>query len=276
MDFFDLPDSFPITSFEQKDLRKLLRGQRADFESDWTFDDGAYFFRAYAFENNWIFDCNGLGCFKVSKDGRSLQFTLDSCRRLEDSERAEYLSSLIPAFILSLQGAVCVHAASTLSEEGEAKLFVGDTGAGKSSQSAREMLSGRKVLQDDISSLILHEGRICVFGGCKKLKLWPESPYTSLLHERGLLQSTLPDGKQVFGIPAKLQTSRSDFYPVESISFSSNFAFQKASAAKSLRKLLENLYIGPVLDTLSLSEHSFQMLSQLVNQCCEKEHVLAA
>jgi energy-coupling factor transporter ATP-binding protein EcfA2 len=91
---------------------------------------------------------------------------------LEDT--ATYLLGPVLAFVLRLQGLLCLHA-SAIAIGGSAIAFVGATGAGKSTTAAAFAQCGYPVLSDDVVAIYWQEDVPWVHPAYPRLRLWPES-----------------------------------------------------------------------------------------------------
>ncbi|MGK7927908.1 MAG: hypothetical protein AB4290_22170 [Spirulina sp.] len=91
---------------------------------------------------------------------------------LEDT--ATYLLGPVLAFVLRLQGVLCLHA-SAIALEGGAIAFVGAAGMGKSTTAAAFANLGYPVLSDDVVALNWQDDRVFVLPAYPRLRLWPES-----------------------------------------------------------------------------------------------------
>jgi hypothetical protein len=113
----------------------------------------------------------GIGEFLVSADGSTID-----CRRF-DAASAEsfevYLLGQALSFALVKRGLEPLHAA-TIVINGEAAVFLGGSGFGKSSLAACFLDAGHRLLTDDL--LVLHErsGRMFAYPGPPRIKLFPK------------------------------------------------------------------------------------------------------
>lgn len=82
-----------------------------------------------------------------------------------------------PLAAISLQrGELPLHAATLVSpDHNDAILLCAHSGTGKSTTAAALCQQGWRLMNDDISRLSLHEGRILVWPGVNQIRLWPES-----------------------------------------------------------------------------------------------------
>ncbi|WP_204104535.1 MULTISPECIES: hypothetical protein [Spirulina sp. CCY15215] len=107
---------------------------------------------------------------------------------LEDT--ATYLLGPVLAFVLRLQGVLCLHA-SAIALQDSAIAFIGAAGAGKSTTAAAFAQRGYPVLSDDVVALDWQENTPFVRPAYPRLRLWPES-VDFLYGSRDRLPSIVP------------------------------------------------------------------------------------
>jgi hypothetical protein len=91
---------------------------------------------------------------------------------LEDT--ATYLLGPAAALLLRMRGVVPLHA-SAVEIGGRAVAFAGASGCGKSTTAAAFARRGHRVVTDDITALVPHDGVMHVQPSFPRLRLWPES-----------------------------------------------------------------------------------------------------
>lgn len=107
---------------------------------------------------------------------------------LEDT--ATYLLGPVLAFVLRLQGVLCLHA-SAIALQDSAIAFVGAAGAGKSTTAAAFAQRGYPVFSDDVVALDWQDNTPFVRPAYPRLRLWPES-VDFLYGDRDRLPSIVP------------------------------------------------------------------------------------
>jgi hypothetical protein len=116
--------------------------------------------------------CEGFR-FVIDDAGRSIWTEWTAPVTLEDI--TAFLLGQIFAFALHLRGYVCLHA-SAVAVQGQAVLFAGEPGMGKSSTAAAFVERGFGLLADDVAAIRREgEGRWVVAPGFPLLRLWPDS-----------------------------------------------------------------------------------------------------
>ena len=90
------------------------------------------------------------------------------------SVAASYLLGPVLGIVLRLRGATCLHG-SAVEIDGNAALFVGPPGAGKSTTAAALALRGHPVLSDDIVALKEKADSFTVLPAYPHLCLWPDA-----------------------------------------------------------------------------------------------------
>jgi hypothetical protein len=113
----------------------------------------------------------GIGEFLVSADGSTID-----CRRF-DAASAEcfevYLLGQALSFALVQRGLEPLHA-TTIVINGEAAVFLGGSGFGKSSLAACFLDAGHRLLTDDLLVLQERSGRMFAYPGPPRIKLFPK------------------------------------------------------------------------------------------------------
>lgn len=116
--------------------------------------------------------CEGL-TFLINGEGREVWARWRDPVTLEDA--TAFLLGQVFAFVLHVRGLACLHA-SAASVEGQAVLFLGDSGAGKSSTVAALAERGCPVLTDDVSAIRKDPGgKLVLVPGFPRVCLLPDS-----------------------------------------------------------------------------------------------------
>jgi hypothetical protein len=115
---------------------------------------------------------NTVGEFWVSADGRQIR-----CRRFDEVHKESfdvYLLGQALSFALVKSGFEPIHA-TVIAVHGEAVVFLGDSGYGKSTLAASFINAGYPVLTDDLLMLkVTHDGAIA-YPGPARIKLFPNN-----------------------------------------------------------------------------------------------------
>jgi hypothetical protein len=106
--------------------------------------------------------------FLVSSDGRSIALISAPCAYTRD-DLAAYALGPVLAIALHLQGAVLLHASSVVIR-GEAIVFAGEAGSGKSTTAAILHRQGYAVLADDITEV----NGLTALASLPTVRLWPD------------------------------------------------------------------------------------------------------
>jgi hypothetical protein len=151
-----------------------LQSQQPGFTSDFRDPQGKPLLQVWH-------DANGYHCFQycegftflIDRDGRQVWAQWSAPVTYEDV--AAFFLSHILSYVLHLRGTICLHA-SAVAVEGQAVLFSGDSGAGKSSTAAAFAERGCRVLADDIAVVKQEpDGQLMVLPGFPRVCLWPDS-----------------------------------------------------------------------------------------------------
>lgn len=109
--------------------------------------------------------------FVVAADGSAVAATWRA--PLTSDDAATYLLGPVIGFVMRLRGIVPMHASAVV-VDGQALLFVGPEGVGKSTTAAAFARTGAPVLSDDIVPLVSAGGRTVVLPGHPRVSLWPD------------------------------------------------------------------------------------------------------
>lgn len=119
---------------------------------------------------SWRFP--GLGGFLIPDRGRTVTVWRERADAWTDL-RSIFLGPVL-SLVLQRRGHVHLHASAVLID-GEALLFLGHPGQGKSTLTASLTAAGAQLLADDIVPVRVGEGRVVASPGCSRLKLWRDT-----------------------------------------------------------------------------------------------------
>jgi hypothetical protein len=136
-----------------------------------------------------------IGRFLV-EDARRI--VLDRAPGASDSEVSTFLFGSVFGALLHLRGALPLHA-SAVDHRGEAVLFAGQSGNGKSSLAAALAKRGYTVLADDLTPIATAKETVSAAPGRRALGLWPDA-LNRLEVARGTVLETRP-GLDKFVLP---------------------------------------------------------------------------
>ena len=120
----------------------------------------------------FTFDYAEGAVFVVSGDGTRVQAAWRAPLTVHDV--ATFLLGPVLAFVLRLRGTVPLHASAVVIG-GQAVLFVGPAGAGKSSTAAALGVLGHPVLSDDVVPMGLGPSGFVAYPGYPRLNIWEDS-----------------------------------------------------------------------------------------------------
>ena len=110
--------------------------------------------------------------FLVNASGSSIDAWWDA--PLSDVDVADYLLGSVLAFVVRLRGMVPLHASAVV-VRGQAILFAGAAGAGKSSLAAAFAVLGYPVLSDDLVAMDASSGLVLAYPSRARVSVWPDS-----------------------------------------------------------------------------------------------------
>jgi hypothetical protein len=210
-----------------------------------TFDAGVLW-QLYKKEEDFFFcftsPIAGFGLYKTARFGSDFS-TGEVClhRSVFDSGRPvdplEYpLDELLVVNLLSGGRGIEVHACGVVDPSGNGHLFVGQSGAGKSTVAMLwQRLEGVKILSDDRIILRKHDERIVMYGtpwhGEAGMSCPDAAPLTGVYFLRQARKDTLEAQKRVEAAARMLACSFVPFYSPSGLSYSMSFLEELTKAA---------------------------------------------
>lgn len=182
------------------------------------------------------------------------------------SEEVLRLHLLGSAFgVLLHQRGLCPFHASAVAMAGEAVLFTGQWGAGKSTLAAALHKRGYPLMADDVATLDFAEQGIYVFPAYPHLKLWPAA-----VESLGVVTATLPKVHPAYEKRSLRPTSlfSQTPLPLKSIfllSQGEEIILQAAPPTEGLFALLSNWYLTRFGETFATSEERKQLFAACAN-----------
>lgn len=184
------------------------------------------------------------------------------------SDMATYLLGPVMGLVLSLKGAVCLHA-SAVAADRRVAAFLGPAGSGKSTLAAAFALQGVPIVTDDIVALDEAHGNFQVRPGYARLRLWPES-VDALMGDRDLLPPISPswdkrhmklfgDGRAFQNQPLPLGAV---FVLGDRRTYEGHSDFERIAPREALIELTANGYSHYPRDRMIL-RREFKVLSQI-------------
>ncbi len=158
-----------ITRFEKIEPAWYISDNQAEDEdpnlSVWQLSEKDYFWLTYSDGIEFVLSATHPQLWARWPDHESLE------------SAATYLLGPVLGFWLRLRGVACLHA-SAVAIEGQAVLFLGTSGAGKSTTAAALAQLGYPVLSDDLTALTEQGDGFVVQPGYSGLRLWSDSAQT--------------------------------------------------------------------------------------------------
>ena len=128
----------------------------------WKINQDKHFYFYYADETEFVIDCQGT------------EIWANWPENLTREDAATYLLGPIVGFILRLRGKVCLHASAVVINERVA-VFIGRSGAGKSTTAAGFAQRGYPVLAEDVVTLIERDSTFQIQPAYPHIRLWDSS-----------------------------------------------------------------------------------------------------
>lgn len=161
----------------------------------------------YAHPERVIYSIPGVGRFHVSKGA---EVVIDPFGDVGEAELRLYVNGIAMATVLHQRGFLVLHA-SAVSIHGEAVLFLGGKGYGKSTMAASLHERGHPLVSDDVVPLLVADTqKIVAYPGFPQLKLWPDAAEASLGRSADDLEPLYPNA-------TKKKHSPEDFIDAKSV-----------------------------------------------------------
>jgi hypothetical protein len=207
--------------------------------------------------------------FVVSQDGSEIWANWPDNLTLEDT--LTYLLGPIFGAILRLGGSVCLHA-SAVEIENRVAVFIGNSGAGKSTTAAAFAQNGYPVLSDDVVALIDLGNRFLARPAYPRIRLWKESVaalYGSADALPAIVPTNLTWDKQYLDLSQPGYCFQSKPLPIGAIYFLSERSseltaprIEAVEAQQQLLYLLGNTYASRFINKTMRSQE-FEVLSRV-------------
>jgi hypothetical protein len=209
----------------------------------------------------------GVGEFLVSRDG--LQIV---CRQFEVASTESfqvYMLGQALSFALVKRGFEPIHA-TTVVVNGEAVVFLGDSGFGKSTLAASFISAGYPVLTDDLLILQPAGNRVLSYPGPARIKLFPKIARRFLADTAQGVRMN-PDteklivplhGKQICSAPALVKAIYS-LAPPREVFAKQSIRFETLSIREGFLELVKNTFNYRIIDSGRL-KRQLEQTSQLV------------
>jgi hypothetical protein len=204
----------------------------------------------------------------IEKSGRRLWAYWPDSLTLEDT--CTYLLGPILGYVLRLRGITCLHA-SAVAVDGRALILLAPGGGGKSTTAATFAKLGYPIVSDDVSPLYSESGRIIVYPGYPRLRLWPSS-VEYLFGSSDALPPLTPNWEKCFlDLTQKPYQFQQTALPIGGIYFlrgskdHSSLSIENIPNSEKLVSLLTNTYGNTLLEKAMRSEE-FEMLGRVIKE----------
>jgi hypothetical protein len=144
----------------------------------WSIDTAKYFYLRYCDDTEFIIDNRGTQVWAAWPSDLTIEDT------------ATYFLGPIMGFVMRLHGIACLHG-SAVAIDGRVAIFIGDSGAGKSTTVAAFAQKGYSVLTDDVVALSTQGDTFLVQPAYPRIRLW-ESSVLSLFGKPDALPRIVP------------------------------------------------------------------------------------
>lgn len=242
-------------------------------EGRWRYPDGKAFLRLWRSGRGLRADCARLGRFVVSPHGQHVGYRRDPAAAPAACE-AYFFSALI-ALPLELQGALCLHASAVVGGDGLALVFVGASGAGKSTIAAHALRAGGLLAADDLAPLVAGAQGYQVLALPQWLRLAPRSAAQLGLISARRRGYDAAGGKTLIGArrwASRARPARAAVFVLERERSADPVRAGAAPALERLRGhaawavLAQHSLVAPLLRPLGREVGYFERLARLADQ----------
>ena len=231
-------------------------------------------------QEGWFFEGHlyyqigaGKVLLEVVEAGRYLiqggaSITIQRRAGVSDDQVRFYLLGSCLGFLLLSRGLFALHG-SAVTDGQRCWLFIGESGAGKSTTAAAFLQRGYRLLADDVSLVGFDEaGRALVYPAFPQIKLWEDSAQ-ALAVEDSALKLILPDWEkykmsvaQHFAAEPMPLAAIFQLWPVEG----GKAALRRLEGMEKFRALSSNIYRGAAIADFGLQPQHFAFCSRLLQQ----------
>ena len=182
----------------------------------------------------------------------------------EDTLRLFILGSCMGA-VLQQRGHIVLHGNAISSDGKTCTIFVGHTGAGKSTLAARYFQQGASILADDVCAIYFNpQGVPYVLPSYPQIKLWQDSADLLGIPTAGLRPIRPQDLKFAYRIDKQFCQQALPLRCIVEIAADSNG--EKSNGIEKLKQLINHSYRYYFLQHMHLSNQYAKLLLQLINQ----------
>ena len=188
----------------------------------------------------------------------------------EKSIRLYFLSNAMAA-ILYQRGLVPMHASAVYYDDGIV-LFMGDSGAGKSTTVATLQAKGYRIFSDDICVPVWEDNTLKAFAAYPMMKLWKDTfdkarigPYQEESRIRTELEKYGKSFYDSFDIKARL-IKQIFILEKDASLISGVVSFQGISGIEAFKHLQNYAYRLPYVEAMGMKKTYFEVISALSNQ----------
>lgn len=222
-------------------------------------------------EKDVLFKIDDIARYYIQDYSKVFISLLDPERKY-DAEK--YILTLVLGVLSLKKGFFPLHGGGVI-YNGEAYLFTGRSGAGKSTTTMGLLQRGFMAVGDDISNLFLKDGRTYVHPCFPRFKLWEDS--LKLLQLEGNGEYKLRSNIDKFLVPVGNHLS-SVPVPVKRIyllchSKDETYKFREVDGIERFQKIRENIYKPWLVKVFDLVNQHFLLTTQLANNIeCKEFH----
>ncbi|MFM7022568.1 MAG: hypothetical protein ACKOXB_06280 [Flavobacteriales bacterium] len=213
-------------------------------------------------DNEVLLKMPGVARYLIEGDSKITLELLDENRR-QDAER--YILTFILGVLSFKKGFFPLHGGGVV-YNGEAYLFTGYSGAGKSTTLAGLAQRGFQPLADDISNFFVENGKVYVHPCFPRLKLWKDS--LQMLKNEGVGEYKLGSDIEKYLVPLQHEFPKGPI-PVKRIYLlqedrEDKIFMRQVSGKEKLIKLKNNSYKPWMVKAFSLNQKHFSLMNEIV------------
>lgn len=215
-------------------------------------------------ENEVLFRMPDIARYLIEGHSKITIELIDSKRK---SDAEKYILTFILGVLSFKKGFYPLHGGGVI-HNGEAYLFTGHSGAGKSTTMAGLQQRGFKPVGDDIANLFVKDGKVYVHPCFPRFKLWKDS--LNILKKNGSGEYHLRSDMEKFLVPMGDDFSiepvpvKRIYLLLEDRNF--KYSFNKIKGKEKLQRLKVNSYKPWMVKAFSLNQLHFDLMNDIVGK----------